>query len=455
MKLLLHDGLYLNGLRMNNNLHIAIIGAGPGGYLTAAEAAKRGLKVTLICDGPLGGTCLNAGCIPTKSLIHNCVDGKMGLDNAAEKMDEVTLALRSGIASLLRGVEVICGRASFVDAHTLKVTLCEEDAQDHTQTLVCFDKIIIATGSTAASLPVPGADIALSSDQLLKMKEVPSRMAIIGGGVIGLEFAGIFNALGCEVTVLEFCQGILPRFDTDMAKRLRQYLVRSGIKIIAGAAVTSLQRIDDATVDITYMLKDQELHLQTDVAVMAVGRRPLTDDLCLENAGVEYGRKGIPVDDRMRTNVPDIYAAGDVTGGIMLAHAASFQGLRALNDICGEEDSIDFSCIPAVVFTKPEFATVGLTEQQCRESGIGYTVHKSFYGANGKAVASDAADGICKVLADADGRIIGCHILGQGASDIIGEAATLVALKVTLQQARWIIHPHPTLCEVLLDAVRA
>lgn len=379
----------------------------------------------------------------------------MSLADAAAKVDEVTSALRGGIASVLRNVDVIFGRASFVDAHTLKVSLCGEDAGGCGQTLVQADKIIIATGSSAALLSVPGAGLALSSDQLLKMKEVPSSMAVIGGGVIGLEFAGIFNALGCEVTVLEFCPSVLPRFDADMAKRLRQHLTRSGIKIVTGAAVTSLQRVGDAAVDIAYTLKDQEVHLQTEVAAMAVGRRPATDGLCLENAGVEYDRRGIKVDDRMRTTAPDVYAVGDVTGGIMLAHAASFQGLRALNDICVVEDTIDFSCIPAVVFTKPEFATVGLTEQQCREGGIEYTVHKSFYGANGKAAASDATDGICKVLAAADGRIIGCHILGQGASDIIGEASTLIALKASLQQARWIIHPHPTLCEVLQDAISA
>lgn len=409
------------------------------------EAARRGLTVTLVTDGPLGGTCLNEGCIPTKTLIHNCCELSLDLKSAQERKAAVVSQLKSGIEGLLRNVEVVYGKASFADSHTVRVG----------ERTISADKIIISTGSVSAFLPVPGTELATDSSGLLNCDEVPARLAVIGGGVIGLEFACIYNRLGSEVTVIEYCPNILPRFDSDLAKRLKQQLSRSGISIVVGAAVNGIAECDGGQLEVNYVLKDKENSVTADKVLMAVGRRPNVDSLNLSDIGVEYDRRGIKVDSAMRTGVPDIYAVGDVTGGYMLAHVASAQGLRALNDITGISDSIDFGCVPAVVFTNPELATVGLSEEDCKAKGITCTVHKSFYRANGKAVSAGETEGLCKILCDPDGRILGCHIMGAGASTIIAEASALIALGADMEKARWIIHAHPTLSEVLMNALRS
>lgn len=432
-------------------MRLVVIGAGPGGYETAAEAAKRGFDVVLVSAGPLGGTCLNEGCIPTKSLIHSVSEGSaMSLQEAVSHKSEVVSQLQAGITMLLKKVKVVFGKARFVDAHTVAV-----DGEDGQAQEFAADKVIIAAGSVGAVLPVPGAELAIGSKEILDLVEVPASLAIIGGGVIGLEFAGIFRSLGTEVTVLEYCPGILPRFDVDAAKRLKQSLVRSGINIVTSAQVTGIVKEDDG-LSVQYNLKDEQKSVKAQKVLMAVGRRANVDSLNLADIGIDFDRRGIKVDQQMRTNVPDVYAVGDVTGGIMLAHVATYQGLRALNDICGIQDSINFSAVPAVVFTNPELATVGLTEEDCEARGIAFKALKSFYRANGKAVASGQGDGYCKVLVgESDGKILGCHMLGAHASDIIQEAAALISLGATLEQARWIIHPHPTLCEVLQSALHS
>lgn len=432
-------------------MRLVVIGAGPGGYETAAEAVKRGFDVVLVSAGPLGGTCLNEGCIPTKSLIHSVSEGSaMSLQEAVSHKSEVVSQLQAGITMLLKKVKVVFGKARFVDAHTVAV-----DGEDGQAQEFAADKVIIATGSVGAVLPVPGAELAVGSKEILDLVEVPASLAIIGGGVIGLEFAGIFRSLGTEVTVLEYCPGILPRFDVDAAKRLKQSLVRSGINIVTSAQVTGIVKEGDG-LSVQYNLKDEQKSVKAQKVLMAVGRRANVDSLNLADIGIDFDRRGIKGDQQMRTNVPDIYAVGDVTGGIMLAHVATYQGLRALNDICGIQDSINFSAVPAVVFTNPELATVGLTEEDCEARGIAFKALKSFYRANGKAVASGQSDGYCKVLVgESDGKILGCHMLGAHASDIIQEAAALISLGATLEQARWIIHPHPTLCEVLQSALHS
>ena len=429
-------------------MRLLIIGAGPGGYETAVEAVKRGMEVTLITEGPLGGTCLNEGCIPTKTFCHYAelieqnlkagFDCKPSFAAAAERKQTVIEQLRGGIDMLLKNVEVVRGRAQFKDSKTV---VC--NGIDYTA-----DKIIIATGSVSASLPVPGAENCITSKEILEMTEVPESLCVIGGGVIGLEFASIFRSFGSEVTVLEFCPNILPRFDSDLAKRLKQSLSKRGINIEVQAQVT---RNDGNTV--TYIKKEKEFTLQADKILMAVGRRPNTDGLNLEAAGIDYTRKGITVNNRFETSVPGIYAVGDVTGGIMLAHAATYQGLHALNCICGQEDSIRFDLIPAAVFTMPEVATVGLTEEQCKEQNLEVRCLKSFYRANGKAVSMDETDGYCKVIVDSGGKILGAHLMGAHASDLIHEITTAINLGASLDQLQSIIHAHPTLSEVLQSAL--
>ena len=430
-------------------MRLLIIGAGPGGYETAVEAVKRGMEVTLITEGPLGGTCLNEGCIPTKTFCHYAElieqNRKAGLEvnidfrNIAERKDAVIGQLRGGIESLLKGVNVVYGKASFKDAHT--VTAGGQDYE--------ADRIIIATGSQSAILPIPGADTAMTSREILALREVPSSICVIGGGVIGLEFASLFRSFGSEVTVLEYCKALLPRFDTDIAKRLKQALGKRGIRIETQAQVTA---IDGGTV--RYIKKDTECEVQSDAVLMAVGRRANIEGLNLEAAGIEYDRRGIKVDAGFRTSAADIYAVGDVTGGIMLAHVATYQGLRALNDIEGKQDSIRFDVVPAAVFTIPEVAVVGMTEDECKEQGIAIRCLKSFYRANGKAVSMDEAEGYCKVIASAeDGRILGCHIMGAHSSDMIHEVAVMMNMNASLSDVRNIIHAHPTLSEVLQAAI--
>ena len=378
-------------------MKIIIIGAGPGGYETAALAAARGIEVVLISEGPLGGTCLNEGCIPTKTL---CA---MDAPDQAHKQ-EVIAQLQAGIAQLMRNklITLVEGRARILGPRSVEAAGEKFEA----------DAIIIATGSVSASLPIPGAELCIDSAAMLNLEEVPQRLCVIGGGVIGLEFASIYRKFGSEVTVLEFCPGVLPRFDTDLAKRLKASLAKRGIAIETSARVESV-----------------------------------TEGL------VHWTKGGNVVDSSMQTSVPDIYAIGDITGGLMLAHVASAQGRRALNHICGLADSIDFSVVPAAVFTVPEAATVGKSEEEC--AGFEILTGKANYRANGKAVASGEADGWCKVIAEKESRrIIGVHILGAHASDIIHEAAVLVALGATLDAASDIIHAHPTLSEVLHSAIR-
>ena len=445
-------------------MRIIIIGAGPGGYETAVEAAKRGIEVTLVAGGPLGGTCLNEGCIPTKTFCHysELIEGMskaeaLGITQApafdfakvAERKEAVVAQLREGIGQLLRHklITVVEGKASLKDAHTAVVDGVEYSG----------DKIIIATGSVSASLPIPGVDLpgVITSKEILELTEVPKRLAVIGGGVIGLEFASIFKSFGSEVSVLEYAPTILPRFDVDLAKRLKLALGKRGIKIETAAQVTGISQVEGG-LSVSYLAKAGEAAAQADVVLMAVGRRANLDSLNLADIGIEFTRRGITVDQNMQTSVPGVYAIGDVLGQMMLAHAATFQGLRALNHICGEPDSIDFGIIPAAVFTMPEAATVGMTEEEAEAAGIAVRSLKSMFRANGKAVSMDDADGFCKLLvSEQDGRLLGCHLFGPHSADIIQEVAALLAKRATLADLQDIIHAHPTLGEVIQSAAHS
>lgn len=424
---------------------LIIIGAGPGGYETAVAAAQRGMTVTIINDGPLGGVCLNEGCIPTKAFCHHA--GVTPFEQAAERKAAVVEQLRGGVAHLLKNerITLVEGRAAFKDAATVVVGDEEYTARD----------IIIATGSRAVRLPIPGADlpVVLDSTDVLDLKELPATMCVIGGGVIGLEMASYLHRFGCRVSVLEYAPQVLPAFDAEVSKRLKMMLSRQGIKIETDAQVTAITQ--DGTV--TYAnKKGKTMEVTADKVLMAVGRAPRTDGLNLEAAGIEYGRKGIVADDNMATTAPHVYAIGDVNGKMMLAHVASFQGVRVLNHIQGKDDHIRFDLVPAAVFTVPEVATVGMTEAQCESQGMDYSVFKSLYGANGKAVAMEATDGFCKLLVDnATHRMLGCHIIGAHSSDIIHEVTALINLGATIEQARDIIHAHPTLSEIFQLALHA
>ena len=455
-------------------MKIIIIGAGPGGYETALLAAKRGVEVVLIESGHVGGTCLNEGCIPTKSFCRNAevLDGLREAETfgvtglsydfdfkaVAARKDAVVEQLRGGVEGLLghKLITLVRGMASFKDPHTVTVNGAEYQA----------DYIIIATGSVSASLPIPGADLpgVLTSREILDILEIPKRLCVIGGGVIGLEFASVFRSFGSEVTVLEYFKEILPRFDSDLSKRLKQSLGKRGIEINTQAQVVGIEECGEEY-KVTYLRKGKEETVLADKVLMAVGRRANVDSLNLSDVGIEYTSKGILVDNKtMQTNIPHIYAVGDINGRMMLAHAATFQGIVALDHIMGVENDIDLDVMPAAVFTSPEAAMVGMTEEDCKNAGVPFRCLKSFFRANGKAVTMGQTDGFCKVIVAAEpkegesssyqpGRLLGCHLYGPHASDIIQEACAMISRKATVAEFENIIHTHPTLTEVLQSAV--
>ena len=447
-------------------MRIIIIGAGPGGYETALLAAKRGVEVVLVEAGHVGGTCLNEGCIPTKSFCRNAevldtlresesfgitgLDFKFDFKHVTSRKNAVVEQLRGGVESLLghKNITLVHGKASFKDSHT--VIVGDEEYQG--------DYMIIATGSVSASLPVPGADLPgmMTSKEILDIEDIPKRLCVIGGGVIGLEFASVFHSFGSEVTVLEYCKDILPRFDSDLSKRLKQSLVKRGIEINTQAQVAGIELIG-TEYKVSFVRKGKEEHVVADKVLMAVGRKANVSSLNLSDIGIEFTARGIAVDDlTMQTNIPHIYAIGDVNGKMMLAHAATFQGIVALDHIMSVENNIDLNVMPAAVFTSPEAACVGMTEDECKEKGIPVKCLKSFFRANGKAVTMGETDGFCKIVVSSEsGLVLGCHLFGPHASDIVQEACALISRKTTVEEFKDIIHTHPTLTEVLQSALHA
>ena len=400
---------------------LIIIGAGPGGYRAAEYAAKQGLKVVIFEGSEVGGTCLNVGCIPTKTYVHSA-----SFAEARQRMGEVVPQLRSGVEAILShpNITLVREKGAFVDAYTIG---------DYTA-----KNIIIATGSETKWLPIEGAQTdprVVDSTGLLQQTTLPKRLAIIGAGVIGMEFASVFHRFGSEVTVIEYLKECLPALDSDIAKRLRKLLEKRGITFKMKTAVENLADID------------------ADLILMATGRkhRVQTDFV---NAGIEYDeRKGISVDANYETTVKGIYAIGDVNGKQMLAHAAEMQAIRAVNHILGKTDAINFNIMPAAIFTEPEAACVGPTEDQLKEKGVAYTCKKAFWRANGKALAMGETEGMLKLFCDADGSILGCHAFGAHSADIVQEVSVLMCRQTTVSELADMVHIHPTLSEILKNAV--
>ena len=444
------------------NCDLIIIGAGPGGYETASVAAQKGLQVTIIERDLPGGTCLNRGCIPTKALCRNAevvnllkecekwgvkADGvSLDYSVAHARKEQVVAQLRDGVAMLMKqpGINYVSGEAKMVDAHTVEVNDEQYTAKN----------IIIATGSAPRGLPIEGAELAMTSDEVLEMRELPESLCIVGGGVIGMEFAAIFNSFGVNVTVIEFCKEILPPFDKDIAKRLKTVLSKRGIDILTQAAVNGIHKTDDGKLEITFEQKGKAKSVVAEKALMSVGRQAVLPE-GIEAAGVSVGRRGIDVDDNMMTSVAGIYAIGDVNGRCMLAHAATAQGERALSSILGEKDAIDLDIVPSAVFTTPELAMVGLTEEQCEAKELDVTVKKAFFRSNGKAVSMDETDGLVKMIVDNGTRkIVGCHICGAHAADLIQEVAMAMNAGATVDALAASIHGHPTLSEVVMATAK-
>ena len=420
----------LNYYCLMSEVDLIIIGAGPGGYRAAEYAAKQGLKVVIFEGAEVGGTCLNVGCIPTKTYVHSATFAE-----ARERMAQVVPQLRAGVESILShpNITLVREKAQFVDSHTV-TSLTFSPSHPLTS-----KNIIIATGSETKWLPIKGSDDprVVDSTGLLNLETLPKRLAIIGAGVIGMEFASVFSRFGSEVTVIEYLKECLPALDSDIAKRLRKTLEKRGITFKMKTAVEDIADID------------------ADVILMATGRKPRVQS-DFANAGIEFDeRKGVQTDENFETTVKGVYAIGDVNGRQMLAHAAEMQAIRAVNHIIGKQDGIDFSIMPAAIFTESEAACVGPTEDQLKEQGIDYECRKSFWRANGKALAMGETEGLLKLFVSPDGLILGCHAYGAHSADIVQEVSVLMCRHTTIAELADMVHIHPTLSEILKTAAEA
>lgn len=423
---------------------LLIIGSGPGGYRAAGYAARNGLSVVVAERDQAGGTCLNAGCIPTKCLAHDASAAPSDFVSAMERKALVTQQLRTGVEQLLSapGITLVKGQAAFTDEHTVTIG----------DTTVEADNIIIATGSESRMPPITGIDNprVITSTEALQLQSLPETMVIVGAGVIGMEFASILARFGSKVTVIEYLKECLPMFDKDIAKRLRKAIEKQGVTFFMDSAVSEIT-------DEEVIFKSNKTGAETRLpcagapVLIATGRKPSVEGLNLEAAVVDYDTKGIKTDDCLRTSQPHIYAIGDVTGKQMLAHAATAMGFRAVNTILGKSDKIRLDIMPSAVFTYPEAATVGLSEDACKQLGKPCKCLKGYYRANGKALAIAEPEGMVKITADTDGTILGCTAYGAHSADMVQEIAALMNCNATTDDLASIIHIHPTLSEILQD----
>ena len=445
---------------------IIVIGGGPGGYAAAIRAAQLGATVVLIEKDVLGGTCLNRGCIPTKAFYRsaeliNCIkrSSEFGIDISSfaiepEKIQarktDIVNQMTGGLAQLMKsnGIEVVRGSASIKSSNEVVAYLEEGE----TVSLSC-DNIIIATGSESFIPPIKGSDLegVIASEEIMNFKDIPEALIIVGGGVIGMEFGGIFNSFGSKVTIVEALPTVLNMMDGELIKRLNPMLKKQGIETHTSALVKEIYK-EDGRLKVLVETKKGQIVLEGDKVLVATGRKPNTHGLGLEEAGIEFDRKGIKVDDSYETSLKGVYAIGDVNGRIMLAHAASHQGVETAERIMGLEVHIS-SPVPSCVFIFPELATLGAREEELKEQGIEYKSSKFLFGANGKALTLGEGEGLIKVLADMNGKILGVHILGPHASDLIHEAVPVISEGLGVDSIKHMVHAHPTLSEAFYEAV--
>lgn len=451
---------------MSDKIKVVVIGGGPGGYVAAIRAAQLGAEVALVEKENLGGTCLNVGCIPTKALLHSAElyeeakegakygviasDVKVDFLKVQERKKAVTKQLVSGVKGLLASnkVKVVSGEASFISKDTIEVKT-EKGTEK-----IKADKFIIATGSIPAKPPIPGIDSkqCIDSTGALELQEVPKSMVIVGGGVIGVEIATLYSALGCKIVVIEMLDEILPMMDGELTKMIRAKLAKKGVEIYTSTKVMSFKDTG-ANVEVTVEMKDGSTKVFAgEKALISIGRRTNTATIGLEKAGIVNDRGRITVNDKMETNVPGIYAVGDCIGKIMLAHIASAQGEIAAENALGHNNVFDSKTNPSCVYTKPEFASVGLTEEAAKAQGLDYIVGKFPLAANGRAMIM-GEDGMIKIIAGKKYKeVLGAHILGPRATDLIGEMALAIGMEATIDEVIATIHAHPTVAEAIKEA---
>ncbi len=455
---------------------LIVIGSGPGGYVCALRAAQLGLKTAIVEKmKTYGGTCLNIGCIPSKALLHASemfeeashgfaalgVDvgkPKLNLPAMMKHKQETVDANVKGVEFLLKKnkVEAHKGHGTILGAGKVEVT-----AEDGAKTVLETKNIVIATGSDVASPPgVPIAfdeKVIVSSTGALELEKVPAKLIVIGGGVIGLELGSVWRRIGSEVTVIEFLDRILPGMDEEVAKQFLRIQQKQGVTFKLSSKVTAVEKgKKGAKVTFEPVAGGAAETIEADVVLVATGRRPYTDGLGLAEAGVAMERGRVVIDDHFATNVPGIYAIGDVVRGPMLAHKAEDEGVAVAEILAGQKPHINYDCIPGVVYTWPEVATIGKTEEELKAAGVAYRVGKFPFTANGRARANRATEGFVKMLADAaTDRVVGCHIIGAGAGDLIHEVGVLMEFGGSSEDLARTCHAHPTMSEAVKEAALA
>ncbi len=449
-------------------IDLAIIGGGPAGYVAAERAAARGLDVTLFEKKDLGGVCLNEGCIPTKTLLYSAkvYDYAKHGDKYGVYAPDATFDFGKIVARKNKTVrKLVAGINATMKAHNVRVVKGEAHIKGRTEEAIeihCNDEtyqaknLLLCTGSEAFIPPIPGVEEAgervVTNREILAMKEQPSSLVIIGGGVIGMEFASLYNSLGSEVTVIEMLPEILGGLDPEISAMLRDIYTKRGIRFHLSCKVTEIKDNEVIFVD----SEGAQASVTGEKILMSVGRRAVTTGFGLETLGVETERGAVRVDAKMRTNVPNVYAAGDITGFSMLAHTASREGEVVVNNLTGLEDEMRYHAIPGIVYTNPEVATVGLTEEQAQNKGIEYSVAKLPMTYSGRFVAeNEGATGLCKVLFSPQRKILGVHMLGNPCSEMIHGACMAIEQGMTIEALQKVVFPHPTVSEIFKETLFA
>ncbi|MEG0990171.1 dihydrolipoyl dehydrogenase [Gordonibacter sp.] len=454
---------------MQDRYNLIVVGAGPGGYVAAIKAAQLGLSVALVERDLVGGTCLNRGCIPTKTLLHTAelfgeiirgealglhVEGaRIDFPALRQRMGEVCGTMRNGVIGLLdaNGIEVVPGNGRIEAPGRVSVT-----QSDGAIFVLEADDLVVAPGSKPALPPIPGIDLpgVLTSDELLAQVPEFGRIAIIGGGVIGAEFAGFYQALGTEVTVIEAMGRLLPTLDRELGMSLAQLLKKRGGTVAASATVKAIEQGPAGSLVVRYEAKEALHAVEVDGVLVATGRKAVADDLFAPDLGVELVRGRIPVDASMKTAVAHLYAIGDAAdAGIQLAHAASAQGIVAVCALTSSTCDVDASTIPSCIYTSPEIASVGLTEAEAKEAGIALKTGKFPLSGNAKTIIADAERSYIKVVAAEDGRILGAQLMCNRATDIVGEFALAITAGLTVEEMARAVRPHPTYEEAVGEAL--